>query len=192
MSAPSFQRICPVPCLSCHVTSCRWWLRRKELVMVNLCEENNSTFYAFIDGYVNLLFFLGCITCNCNCDRPLRRFLQSCLNKASKRAPRTRAQSNSPALEKAHDPPMACLSFKGPQNSRTSCTLACQVLRKKGIIYVILIRYDMAWYDIMRHHWTYNMTCESMSLWCRVCQHVRFNGHRTIDCWSRERMQNET
>lgn len=57
MSAPSFQRICPVPCLSCHVTSCRWWLRRKELVTVNLCEENKSTFYAFIDGYVNLLFF---------------------------------------------------------------------------------------------------------------------------------------
>lgn len=21
----------------------------------------------------------------------------------------------------------------------------------------------------MQHHWTYNMTCESMSLWCRVC-----------------------
>lgn len=38
----------------------------------------------------------------------------------------------------------------------------------------------MAWYDIMQHHWTYNMTCGSMSLSCHVCQHVRFNGHRTI------------
>ncbi len=207
MSAPSFHRIWLVPCLSCHVTSCGWSMARNEIVTFysghvwttwNLCSRLHSEKQSI---YVKKsdLHSMDSLTAIWSCFFWALlatvavivhswRFIQSCLNRASKRAPRTRAQSNSPALEKAHDPPMACLGWvsKAPRialwhvKSPKKSIIICNTIR----------RCDMVWYDninIIEHRiW------HAMWLWCHLSQHVRSDGHRTIDCWSCERMQNDT
>lgn len=142
---------CALLVMPCHFLRL---MARKELVMVYAKQTSLHFMHSLTAMWICFFFWGVCIyiyTCNCNCDRPLREvseFLQSCLNKASKRAPRTRAQSNSPALEKAHDPPMACLSWvsKAPWILELLALWHVKSSEKRFVCDTDTIWYGMIWH----------------------------------------------